>query len=83
MNFRVEYHEFQGRICYAAKRPLFRSRSGRASDEVARGTGAYRINKTKDFSESLCFALFVLCYFIQVLVSGVSSALQELCTRAR
>ena len=42
----VDRIEFQGRICWSAKRPLFMSRSGRASER-------YWINKTKDFSESL------------------------------
>ena len=37
MNSGVEYVRGRGRICLAAKRPVFRSRSGRASDEVARG----------------------------------------------
>ena len=34
-------------------------------------------------NELHCSALFVLCYFIQVLLSGVSSAIRELFTHAR
>ena len=55
-------HKFQGRIC--SKRPFVKSRSGRASDEAARGRpwpGGYRINKTKDFSESLHDSLLRPC----------------------
>ena len=38
---------------------------------------------SKELLQLHCFAMFVLSYFIQVLLSEVSSALQELFTPAR
>ena len=59
----------------ATSRPheYVRSRSGRASDEVARGrpsSGGYWINKTKDFSESLLHAQNIQCSWLFVTNTG-------------